>query len=61
VHTLRGLLHEALGEPHAAYHAYKAALENDRGHGPALGLLRAYCDRFGVDFANPRINPAARP
>ena len=58
-HTLTGLLHEALGEQHAAYHAYKTALRNDHSHGPALCLMRAYCDRFGLDFDNPRINPAA--
>jgi tetratricopeptide (TPR) repeat protein len=58
-HTLRGLIHEALGQQHAAYHAYKTALQNDHGHGPALSLMRAYCDRFGLDFHNPRINPAA--
>ena len=58
-HTLTGLLYEALGQQHAAYHAYKTALRNDRGHGPALSLMRAYCDRCGLDFDNPRINPAA--
>ena len=58
-HTLMGLLHEALGEHHAAYHAYKTALWNDHGHGPALCLMRAYCGRFGLDFDNPRIDPAA--
>jgi len=58
-HMLMGLLHEALGEQHAAYHAYKTALKNDHSHGPALCLMRAYCNRFGLDFDNPRINPAA--
>ncbi len=58
-HTLMGLIHEALGEQHAAYHAYKTALRNDHSHGPALCLMRAYCDRFGLDFYNSRINPAA--
>jgi hypothetical protein len=60
-HTLMGLFYEALGQQHAAYHAYKTALSNDHAHGPALCLMRAYCDRFGLDFDNPRINPAARP
>ncbi|MBV8488400.1 MAG: hypothetical protein JO161_08980 [Planctomycetaceae bacterium] len=58
-HTLMGLLYEALGRQHAAYHAYKTALQNNHGHGLALCLMRAYCERFGLDFDNPRINPAA--
>jgi tetratricopeptide (TPR) repeat protein len=60
-HAVMGLLHKALGEHHAAYHASKTALRDDPSHGPALCLMRAYCDRFGLDFGNPRINPAAAP
>jgi tetratricopeptide (TPR) repeat protein len=59
-HTLRGVVYAGLGRPHAAYHSYKTALVCDPCHGPALQLMRGYCERFGLDMANPRINPAAR-
>jgi two-component SAPR family response regulator len=58
-HTLLGVLHETLGEPHSAYHSYKAALEADHGCTPALVQMRRYCERFCLDFENPDINPAA--
>jgi len=58
-HTLMGVLRESLGQQHAAYHAYKLALEADREYGPARDNLKRYCDRFGLDFQNPAINPAA--
>ncbi len=58
-HTLMGVLRESLGQQHAAYHAYKLALEADPQYGPALDNLKRYCDRVGLDFRNPSINPAA--
>jgi DNA-binding response OmpR family regulator len=60
-HTLMGVLRETLGQQHAAYHAYKLALEADPDYGPALDNLKRYCTRFGLDFQNPSINPAAAP
>lgn len=59
VRTLMGVLHERLGEPHAAYHRYKQALEVDPHDLIALSGLRRYCERFGFDFNHPVINPAA--
>jgi DNA-binding response OmpR family regulator len=58
-HTLMGLLHESLGEDHAAYRSYRAALEADRSFGPARENLRRYCERFGLDFTSKAINPGA--
>jgi len=58
-HTLMGVLRESLGQQHAAYHAYKLALEADPHYGPALDNLKRYCARVGLDFHNPAINPAA--
>jgi DNA-binding response OmpR family regulator len=58
-HTLMGVLRESLGQQHAAYHAYKVALEADPHYGPALDNMKRYCDRVGLDFQNPAINPAA--
>lgn len=58
-HTLLGVLQECRGQDHAAYHSYKAALESDPYYGPALDNMKRYCDRFGLDFDNPAINPAA--
>ena len=57
--TLMGVLRESLGQDHAAYHAYRAALNADPHYGPAHDNLRRYCDRFGLDFHNRSINPAA--
>ena len=57
--TLMGVLRESLGQDHAAYHAYRAALRADPHYGPARDNLRRYCDRFGLDFHNRSINPAA--
>ena len=54
-----GVLRESLGQQHAAYRAYKLALEADPSYGPALENLQRYCTRFGLDFQNPAINPAA--
>jgi len=58
-HTLMGVLRESMGQAHAAYHAYKLALEADPQYRPALDNLQRYCARFGLDFQNPAINPAA--
>jgi DNA-binding response OmpR family regulator len=60
-HTLMGVLRESLGQQHAAYHAYKLALEADPDYAPALENMTRYCARFGLDIHNPSINPAARP
>ena len=58
-HTLMGVLHESLGEDHAAYRSYRSALAADPRYGPALENLQRYCARFGLDFTNRAINPAA--
>ncbi len=58
--TLMGLLHECLGQVHAAYHSYRAALECSPHHGPALENLKRYFEEFGLDFHNKAINPCAR-
>jgi hypothetical protein len=57
--TLMGLLHESLGEPHAAYWSYRAALHVDRSYKPALTSVRQYCERFGFDVNNGALNPGA--
>ena len=54
-----GVLHECLGQSHAAYHSYRTALECAPSYGPALDNLRRYCERFGLDFHNKAINPSA--
>jgi tetratricopeptide (TPR) repeat protein len=57
VQTLMGILHERLGEHHAAYHCYKRALKADRHNWIALAGMRRYCERFGLDFHRRSINP----
>ena len=57
--TLIGVLYECRGQGHAAYHAYKTALEADPHHAPARDSLRHYCQAHGLDFHNKAINPAA--
>ncbi len=59
-HTLMGVLHECLGQVHAAYHSYRAALECSPHYGPALENLKRYCEQFGLDFHSKAINPCAR-
>jgi DNA-binding response OmpR family regulator len=59
-HTLMGVLRESLGQQHAAYHAYKSALEADPHYGPALDNMQRYCARYGLDVHNRAINPAAK-
>ena len=56
-HTLMGVLHECVGQTHAAYQSYRTALRP--GYTPALNNLKLYCERFGLDFHNKAINPAA--
>jgi tetratricopeptide (TPR) repeat protein len=58
--TLMGVLREALGEEHAAYRCYRAALEADPRYEPAAQNLKRYCAHYGLDAGNPAINPAAR-
>ena len=58
--TLMGVLHECLGQVHAAYHSYRAALECAPHYGPALENLKRYCEQFGLDFHSKAINPCAR-
>jgi DNA-binding response OmpR family regulator len=57
--TLMGVLHECLGQSHAAYHSYRTALECAPSYGPALDNLKRYCERFGLDFHSKAINPSA--
>jgi Tfp pilus assembly protein PilF len=59
VRTLLGIVHESLGEHHAAYQCYRLALKLDRLDTVAGDGLRRYCERFGYDPANAAINPAA--
>ncbi|HEV3166854.1 MAG TPA: response regulator [Isosphaeraceae bacterium] len=59
-HNLLGTLHERLGEVHTAYHSYKAALASDPSHEYALKNIKRYCERFGLDFNSPLINPGAK-
>lgn len=58
VRTLMGVLHERLGEYHAAYQCYRLALTINRHDPIARAGLRRYCQRFGFDFHNRAINPA---
>jgi tetratricopeptide (TPR) repeat protein len=59
VRTLMGLLHERLGEHHAAYRCYRLALILDPHDTTAGDGLHRYCHRFGYDPDNKAINPAA--
>ena len=58
-HTLMGVLLESGGQNHAAYQSYREALMIDPRYGPARENMRRYCERFGLDHGNARINPAA--
>jgi DNA-binding response OmpR family regulator len=58
--TLMGVLQECVGQVHAAYHSYRAALECAPHYGPALENLKRYCEHFGLDFHSKAINPCAR-
>jgi tetratricopeptide (TPR) repeat protein len=57
IRTLMGLIHERLGEHHAAYQCYRLALSLDRHDTAADDGLRRYCERFGYNPENPAINP----
>ncbi len=59
-HNLMGVLHLRLGEHHAAYHSFRAALRADREYEPALENLRRHCDRFAPDFHLDGLIPAAQ-
>ena len=52
-----GVLHERLGEHHAAYQCYRLALMLDPHDTVAGDGLRRYCQRFGYDPGNKAINP----
>ena len=58
IRSLMGVLHERLGEHHAAYQCYKLALQIDRHEPIAHTGLRRYCEQFGLDFESKSINPA---
>jgi Flp pilus assembly protein TadD len=58
VRTLMGILHERVGEHHAAYQCYRLALTIDRDDSVAIDGLHRYCRRFGYDPGNKAINPA---
>lgn len=58
--TLMGVLLESRGRDHAAYHSYRSALTSNPGYGPARDNMRRYCERVGLDYAGPAINPATR-
>jgi DNA-binding response OmpR family regulator len=57
--TLMGVLRESSGQDHAAYQAYKAALESDPRYVPAQENMKRYCEERGLDYHNKAINPAA--
>jgi DNA-binding response OmpR family regulator len=57
--TLMGVLHECLGQSHAAYHSYRAAIQCAPSYAPALDNLKRYCERYGLDFHSKAINPSA--
>jgi Tfp pilus assembly protein PilF len=59
VRTLMGLLHEQVGEHHAACRCYRLALTLDPHDTVAADGLRRYCHRFGYDPANTAIIPCA--
>lgn len=59
-HTLMGVLHECLGQPHAAYQSYRTAIQCAPDYTPALDNLKRYCEQYDLDFSSKAINPAAR-
>jgi DNA-binding response OmpR family regulator len=59
-HNLMGVLHLRLGEHHAAYQSFRAALRADRDYEPAVENLRRHCDRFGPDFELDGLIPVAQ-
>jgi DNA-binding response OmpR family regulator len=59
-HNLMGVLHLRLGEHHAAYHSFRAALRADRDYEPAIENLRLHCHRYAPDFHLDGLIPAAQ-
>jgi CheY-like chemotaxis protein len=59
-HNLMGVLHLKLGEYHAAYHSFRAALRADRDYEPAIENLRLHCHQFAPDFHLDGLIPAAQ-
>lgn len=59
VRSLMGLLHEQVGEHHAAYRCYRLSLMLDPDDPVAADGLTRYCRRFGYDASSRAINPAA--
>jgi DNA-binding response OmpR family regulator len=49
-HNLMGVLHQRLGEHHAAYHSFKAAVRVDPNYEAARENLRRQCSRLGLDY-----------
>jgi DNA-binding response OmpR family regulator len=58
--NLMGVLHLRLGEHHAAYHSFCAALRADGEYEPAVQNLRRHCDRFSPDFHLAGLIPVAQ-
>ncbi|WP_165072943.1 hypothetical protein [Paludisphaera rhizosphaerae] len=57
--ALMGAVLEARGNEHGAFHEYRRALALDPSLARARDGLLRYCQRKGLDFNDPRINPAA--
>ena len=49
-HNLMGMLHQRLGEHHAAYRSFRAALRADRDYEPALENLSTPLRSLGPGF-----------
>jgi DNA-binding response OmpR family regulator len=58
--NLMGVLHLRLGEHHAAYHSFRAALKADGAYEPAVQNLRRHCHRFSPDFHLDGLIPVAQ-
>jgi tetratricopeptide (TPR) repeat protein len=58
--NLMGVLHLRLGEHHAAYHSFRAALRADAEYEPAFQNLRRHCHRFSPDFHLDGLIPVAQ-
>jgi lipopolysaccharide biosynthesis regulator YciM len=58
--NLMGVLHLRLGEHHAAYHSFCAALRADGEYEPAVQNLRRHCHRFSPDFHLDGLIPVAQ-
>jgi DNA-binding response OmpR family regulator len=63
-HNLMGVLHQRLGEHHAAYHSFKSALRVDPNYEAARENLSHLCNRLGLDFEDscrPEVERSGRP